>query len=407
MNFEISSRPRLTVPFNLTPIATEKKLIAESINHRCTQLQLYVTFRQKSIHKKQQNYFFNSTSITANDALLDYELNNRHMLSLALPLVSYNFRRLFNPSLNVSQAWKMISFWAETSFWVSIYHAHELHELPRIEKHICHKDTKAQRYTKRVIIKKTLVSWRLGGQTSAHELHELPRKKAQSIGLNHITPNEKSPKPAQGMIHTLSLAPQGVLIQGETFMIKHYRMIIDLTVNISERITPEIIEKAKENCSTETDFCPRQEYLDMSQDIITYIIGRPDLHIECIYAGLLFKLFSYNSDEDLNITEDVDTDLIENNMMIAAEALGPRYVTFINKVYQLPSEEDDDDNLPAAKSNIIVLADAKAKPKEMPREERDILIDIIQLCLMDCTINSSNLEPAAEETLPIDGEKEE
>jgi hypothetical protein len=32
--------------------------------------------------------------------------------------------------------------------------AHELHELPRIEKHICHKGSKAQRNTKRIIIKK-------------------------------------------------------------------------------------------------------------------------------------------------------------------------------------------------------------------------------------------------------------
>ncbi|MCX6581458.1 MAG: hypothetical protein NT166_14895 [Candidatus Aminicenantes bacterium] len=44
---------------------------------------------------------------------------------------------------------------------------------------------------------------------TAHELLELPRKKAQSIGLNHITPNEKSPGPAQGLNHTLSLAPKG------------------------------------------------------------------------------------------------------------------------------------------------------------------------------------------------------
>ncbi|MCX6584798.1 MAG: hypothetical protein NT166_31885 [Candidatus Aminicenantes bacterium] len=71
MNFEISSRPRLTVPFNLTPIATEKKLIAESINHRCTQPQLYATFRLKSIHKKQQIFLKNSPRITANSALMD------------------------------------------------------------------------------------------------------------------------------------------------------------------------------------------------------------------------------------------------------------------------------------------------------------------------------------------------
>jgi len=150
----------------------------------------------KSIHKKPQIFFCNSTSITASPALLDYKIYNRHIpslwifgpgtysletsesrlivmamiislihLSINMTLVDPGSSCTFFSSDTDSRAWGMISFWVEKPFWVSSY--------------------------------------------PAHELHELPRKKAQSSGLNHITSNEKSPEPAQGMNHTLSLAPKG------------------------------------------------------------------------------------------------------------------------------------------------------------------------------------------------------
>ena len=190
-------------------------------------------------------------------------------------------------------------------------------------------------------------------------------------------------------------------------MIKNYRMFIDLAVNVSEQITPEIIAKAKDICSFETDIHPRQQYLDMSRDIVNYIIQHPDLHSECIYSSLIFKLTSYNDDESLKINIDVEPGLIENNMMIAAEVLGPEYETFIMQLYQMPTGRDEDENdFHGSKSNIIVLADAKEQKKDMPSEERDLLIEIIQLCLLDFTIINSDLEPAAEQLncVPTTGE---
>ncbi|MCX6578605.1 MAG: hypothetical protein NT166_00295 [Candidatus Aminicenantes bacterium] len=191
-------------------------------------------------------------------------------------------------------------------------------------------------------------------------------------------------------------------------MIKNYRMVIDLIVNISEQITTELIAKAKENCSFETDFYPRQLYLDMLQYLITYIIQHPDLHNECIYGGLIFKMLSYNSDEELDETTDIEPDTFENNMLIAAEALGPEYVTFINQVYHYQSDDDEDsDATPTSGDNIIALAEARIPKKEMPAEEREILIELLHLCLVDITIINTSLKPAAEETLPIDGDPEE
>jgi hypothetical protein len=62
-------------------------------------------------------------------------------------------------------------------------------------KKTCHKGTKAQRNTKRFILKKT---WCLGG--TIFDVH-----KYIFFSLH------QGPKPAQGMIHTLSLAPLGFL----------------------------------------------------------------------------------------------------------------------------------------------------------------------------------------------------
>jgi hypothetical protein len=175
-------------------------------------------------------------------------------------------------------------------------------------------------------------------------------------------------------------------------------MFIDLAVNVSEQITPEIIAKAKDICSFETDIHPRQQYLDMSREIVNYIIQHPDLHSECVYSSLIFKLASYNDDESLKINIGVEPDLIENNMLIAAKALGPDFEKFVTKLYQMPPGRDEDENdFPGSKTNIIVLADAKEQKKDMPSEERDLLIEIIQLCLLDFTIINSDLEVASEQ----------
>ncbi|MCX6582815.1 MAG: hypothetical protein NT166_21780, partial [Candidatus Aminicenantes bacterium] len=243
----------------------------------------------KSIHKKQQMIFLNSTSITANDALMDYELNNRNMLSLDLTLMGGRLGWLFGFSNLSSRAWGMISFWVETPFWVSSLPAHELHELPRRKmghgrtrtKHgrLAAKNAKTREvgvihhssfYIKYSPIHHSLITTRFHSKLS----------QAQSIRSYQYIPHEKSPEPAQGMSHTASLAPQGVLptinhcdINGcfgtgdifnrippvpqrlyslllpvepkEVAMIKNVRLIFDIEATVTEIISPDLIEKAK------------------------------------------------------------------------------------------------------------------------------------------------------------------
>lgn len=190
-------------------------------------------------------------------------------------------------------------------------------------------------------------------------------------------------------------------------MIKNYRMVIDLSINISEQISPELIRKAKENTIGDTVVYLQQGYLDMLQHIINYISTREDLFNECVYGHLLFKLMSYNSDEDLEDTLDFEPDLFENNLLLAAEAMGPEYAKFVRQLYQYQSDEDDESNAaPVQGSDIIILAEAgaNAKKEEIPYEEREVLIELLHLCLLDSTILSSSLAPVTGEILKHTGE---
>lgn len=157
-------------------------------------------------------------------------------------------------------------------------------------------------------------------------------------------------------------------------MIKNFRIAIDLTVDISERITSDLITKAKKNTVGDSDVQPRQEYLDMLQDIISYIINHQDLHAECIYGKLLFKLGSYNTNEEFYETTELEPDSFEKNILKAAEALGPAYVKFIKQLYQDHPDKNDK---------------VKAGKEEIPQEEQKILIELLRLCLVDSTISLS------------------
>ena len=107
------------------------------IRHHSLQNLSYHIPSLKSIPNNQHNILKNSTRITALFTLAAFDLFCRHRFSLdfyctvvvritlGLPLCGENIRRLTEPSLyDVTWAWEMISFWAETPFWVSSNHVH-------------------------------------------------------------------------------------------------------------------------------------------------------------------------------------------------------------------------------------------------------------------------------------------
>ncbi len=120
------------------------------IAHHRLQILDYHKSSLKSIHKNQQNFLKNSTHITALSApaVIGFyvsHINSLYLfgwgtfllegvesrlikgamiiplirLSIDLPLVSAGFCQSFGYSYPFSRAWRMISFWVETLFWVS------------------------------------------------------------------------------------------------------------------------------------------------------------------------------------------------------------------------------------------------------------------------------------------------
>jgi len=87
---------------------------AYSQDHRFHQIVLYLKTQPKSIYKFNQR--FNGIS-TNNFAL------KRYIIAFDWTNAGESFYQLFESSLVVSRAWKMISFWVEIPFWVSSLHA--------------------------------------------------------------------------------------------------------------------------------------------------------------------------------------------------------------------------------------------------------------------------------------------
>jgi len=219
------------------------------ISHLWLQNLSYHNPSLKSIHKKPQIFFCNSTSITASPALLDYKIYNRHIpslwifgpgtysleasesrlivmamiislihLSINMTLVDPGSSCTFFSSDTDSRAWGMISFWVEKPFWVSSYPAHELHQLPRRKMGHGRTRTKHGRLAaKNAKTREVGVIHHSSFYIKCSPFYYSPitprffdkLSQVQSSGLNHITSNEKSPEPAQGMSHTASLAPKG------------------------------------------------------------------------------------------------------------------------------------------------------------------------------------------------------
>jgi hypothetical protein len=192
----------------------------------------------------------------------------------------------------------------------------------------------------------------------------------------------------------------------EVAVIKKFKLIIDISVDVIDKINPDLIEQAKCTSEADIDFPLNQQHLDMLQDIISFIITHEDVHAECIYGDVIFKLSSYDSVEYLYENIKIEAGIIEKNIVRAAEALGSTYETFIKQLYQIRSDDDEEEDLDKiSEGNVIFFEKVIAQKKAMQQKEREILIELLQLCLLDSAIVGVNLEAAPEEVLHIHGEQ--
>jgi len=196
-------------------------------------------------------------------------------------------------------------------------------------------------------------------------------------------------------------------------MIKNFRMAIDLTVNISEMITPELIEQLKTE-NTEYNYPTLdREKLDKLQAIISTIINNENHYRDCLLGAITFKLTEHGFDDALE-----DPELVDHTIVKAAAELGAEYETFAKQLYKAEETEADDENdaesavegqieTGAEKTNIIYLHNTGEAGTEMPEEERNLLRAILQACLLEPAITDTKVMPTPGKVLHIDGEKEE
>ncbi|MDQ1352608.1 MAG: hypothetical protein QG657_2914 [Acidobacteriota bacterium] len=202
----------------------------------------------------------------------------------------------------------------------------------------------------------------------------------------------QSPKPAQGITHTLSLAPLGfrLIVQSiiyccfgtgdifkrvflvpqrlyfflEAAMIKKIRLSIDIEVTVTEIITPDLIQKAIAVTNDGKHVHIDREMLDMLQEIIHYISHHDKHHGDCLSGELFSMLTEHECDKVLNKL--LNKKSFEQIIIGAAGDMAPGYEVFIKQLYQ----EDDE--------------------SKVTNKQRDILSYILHSCLLAAKIKGAS-----------------
>jgi hypothetical protein len=196
-------------------------------------------------------------------------------------------------------------------------------------------------------------------------------------------------------------------------MIKNFRMAIDLTVNISEMITPELIEQLKTENTEYNYLTLDREKLDKLQAIISTIINNENHYRDCLLGAITFKLTSQGFDDALE-----DPELVDHTIVKAAAELGAEYETFAKQLYKAEETEADDENDAESAvegqietgaeetGTLLYMPNTGEAEKEMSEEERNMLRAVLQACLLEPAITDTKVIaiPEEEEVFPIDGE---
>jgi hypothetical protein len=174
-------------------------------------------------------------------------------------------------------------------------------------------------------------------------------------------------------------------------------MAIDLTVNISEKITPQLIEQLKTENIEYNYLSLEQEKLDKLQTIISTIFNNEKHHTDCLLGAITFKLTSQGFDDALE-----DPEIVDHTIVKAAGELGAEYETFAKQLYNADENEEDDDNesqyddenpedTGTEKTNILYLFNNREAEIEMPEEERNMLRAVLQACLLEPQITDARV----------------
>jgi hypothetical protein len=184
-------------------------------------------------------------------------------------------------------------------------------------------------------------------------------------------------------------------------MTKNFRMAIDVEVNISERITPELIEQLKTENNEYNYLTLDREKLDKLQAIIAIIINNENYYKDCLLGAITFKLTSQGFDDALE-----DPELVDHTIVKAAAELGAEYETFAKQLYKAEENEADDEieadsdvnglvegqvENGAEETGILYMHNTGEAKMEMSEEERNMLRALLQACLLEPEITDTKV----------------
>ncbi|MDQ1354472.1 MAG: hypothetical protein QG657_4781 [Acidobacteriota bacterium] len=178
-------------------------------------------------------------------------------------------------------------------------------------------------------------------------------------------------------------------------------MAIDVEVNISKRITPELIEQLKTENTEYNYLTLDREKLDKLQAIISFIFNNENYYRDCLLGAITFKLTSQGFDDALE-----DPEIVDHTIVKAAAELGAEYETFAKQLYKAEENEADDkieadsdvDGLVegqvengAKETGILYMHNTGEAKMEMSEEERNMLRALLQACLLEPEITDTKV----------------
>jgi len=168
-------------------------------------------------------------------------------------------------------------------------------------------------------------------------------------------------------------------------MIRKFRLTIDLTITIPEKITPALIEKIIAEKDTDNYLTNYKPTTDKHQAFIDFIKNNEHIYAQCITGNFYFKLAKEGFDDEL---EDIlQPKHFDQRAIEAAGSMDKETAAFIIQLYEETGKQDKDAEIDEEGKPIPQVNSKKAIIEAI---KRDIDREIIQLSLMDYKITAAS-----------------
>ncbi|HLP47670.1 MAG TPA: hypothetical protein VK469_17120 [Candidatus Kapabacteria bacterium] len=170
-------------------------------------------------------------------------------------------------------------------------------------------------------------------------------------------------------------------------MIKNFKFVIDIEADITDKITPELVNGIVTEVDKENKLPNYQPQTDKLQAFIDYIKNNDSLYEECIAGNLFFKLSEGGFEEQLS--EFLNPKCFDDIVIEKAAGLDSEIRDFVIQIYK---------NAGAIEEDAKIDEDGKPLPIRNSKKDiedalkREIDSSIIHRCLLNYEITAASLK---------------